>query len=165
MPNDPLTHAFSLIRSSLARFHPDKMWPTDMVELQRFVFEEHPDLVGQSPALQWATKAVQPWPTTENWRQSERVEFLRKAAQSADQEEAFLVRSPGGRVSSAVQSDSYNSCLGTEQEYQAALAEIEGLMNAEAGTPEGDLLDTLVALVEAYEAKHYPIEKPCRPWG
>jgi hypothetical protein len=96
MPNDPLAHAFSLIRGSLAEFHPDKMWPTEMVELQHFVFEEHPDLVGQSPALQWATKAVQPWPTTENWRQFERKEILRHAADLAAIEEVErATRMPG----------------------------------------------------------------------
>lgn len=88
MPNDPLVRAFSLIRGSLARFHPDEMWPTDMVELQRFVFEEYPHLAEQSPALQWASKAVQPWPTTENWRQPERREILRHAAKLAAKEEA-----------------------------------------------------------------------------
>lgn len=45
----------------------------------------------------------------------------------------------------------------TEEDYDAALARIDMLMNAEAGTPEGDELDIMVTLVEAYEAKHYPI--------
>ena len=48
----------------------------------------------------------------------------------------------------------------TEQDYEAALAEIEGLMVARAGTPEGDRLDVLATLVEAWEAEHYPIEAP-----
>lgn len=48
----------------------------------------------------------------------------------------------------------------TESDYQAALQEIEGLMAAEAGTPEGDRLDVLVTLVEAYERAHYPIDFP-----
>lgn len=38
-----------------------------------------------------------------------------------------------------------------EADYKAALEEIEGLMSAEAGSPEGDRLDGLVTLVEAYE--------------
>jgi HTH-type transcriptional regulator/antitoxin HigA len=46
----------------------------------------------------------------------------------------------------------------TEEDYQAALAEVECLMHAEFGTPEGDRLDVLATLVEAYEAKHYPLE-------
>jgi HTH-type transcriptional regulator/antitoxin HigA len=33
-------------------------------------------------------------------------------------------------------------------------------MDAELSTPEGDQLDVLVTLVEAYEAKHYPIGAP-----
>jgi len=45
-------------------------------------------------------------------------------------------------------------------DYEAALAEIDGLMTAQAGTPEGDRLDVLVTLVEAYERVHYPIEGP-----
>lgn len=45
-----------------------------------------------------------------------------------------------------------------EADYQAALREVESLMNAEFGTPEGDRLDVLATLVEAYEAKHFPME-------
>jgi len=30
----------------------------------------------------------------------------------------------------------------------------------ESGTPDGDLLDVLTTLVQAYEAKHYPIDRP-----
>jgi HTH-type transcriptional regulator/antitoxin HigA len=48
----------------------------------------------------------------------------------------------------------------TEADYAAALHEIEGLMDAAPDTPEGDRLDVLVTLVEAYEAKHYPIAAP-----
>ena len=48
----------------------------------------------------------------------------------------------------------------TESDYRRALAEIEGLMAAAADTPEGDRLDVLVTLVEAYEARHYPMELP-----
>jgi HTH-type transcriptional regulator/antitoxin HigA len=43
-----------------------------------------------------------------------------------------------------------------EADYDAALARIEMLMDAEIDTPEGDELDILVTLVEAYEAKHQP---------
>lgn len=45
----------------------------------------------------------------------------------------------------------------TEADYDAVLARIDTLMNAEFGTQEGDELDILVTLVEAYEAKHYPM--------
>lgn len=46
----------------------------------------------------------------------------------------------------------------TEADYEAALERIAGLMSAEVGTPEGDELDILATLVEAYEQKHFPIE-------
>jgi HTH-type transcriptional regulator/antitoxin HigA len=45
-------------------------------------------------------------------------------------------------------------------DHRAALAEIETLMRAEPGTPEGDRLDVLTTLVEAWEARHVPIEAP-----
>jgi len=48
----------------------------------------------------------------------------------------------------------------TEADYEATLKEIEGLMSAGADSPQGDRLDVLVTLVEAYERKHYPIGFP-----
>ena len=48
----------------------------------------------------------------------------------------------------------------TEANYDATLAEIDRLMDAEPGTPRGDRLDVLVTLVEAYEAKHWAIDPP-----
>lgn len=48
----------------------------------------------------------------------------------------------------------------TEEDYDAALAEIDTLMDAEPGTLEGDRLDVLVTLIEAYEARHWAIESP-----
>lgn len=48
----------------------------------------------------------------------------------------------------------------TAADHAAALNEIDGLMSAELGTSEGDRLDVLATLVEAYEAKHLPIELP-----
>lgn len=47
-----------------------------------------------------------------------------------------------------------------EQDYDAALAEVEGLMDAEPNTPDGDRLDVLVTLIEAYEAKHHALDLP-----
>ncbi len=47
-----------------------------------------------------------------------------------------------------------------EDDYRAALRQIETLMNAHENTPEGDLLDILVTLVEAYERKVYPMSLP-----
>ncbi len=48
----------------------------------------------------------------------------------------------------------------TDRDYRRTLKEIEGLMDAEGDTPEGDRLDVLVTLVEAWEAKHYPLDLP-----
>lgn len=48
----------------------------------------------------------------------------------------------------------------TEADYQATLKEIETLMSAETGSEEGDRLDVLVTLVEAYERQHYPVDFP-----
>jgi HTH-type transcriptional regulator/antitoxin HigA len=50
--------------------------------------------------------------------------------------------------------------LKTEQDYSAALARTASLMQAPAGTPEGDELEVLVTLIEAYEAKHHAIDPP-----
>ena len=48
----------------------------------------------------------------------------------------------------------------TEKDYEDALKEIERLWGAPYGSPEGDKLDVLVTLVEAYEERHYPIPPP-----
>ncbi len=48
----------------------------------------------------------------------------------------------------------------TDADYRAALEEIETLMMADPDTPEGEKLDVLVTLVEAYERKHYPLDLP-----
>ena len=48
----------------------------------------------------------------------------------------------------------------TEADYILVLTEIETLMMAEADTPEGERLDILVTLVEAYERKHYALDLP-----
>jgi HTH-type transcriptional regulator/antitoxin HigA len=50
--------------------------------------------------------------------------------------------------------------LNNEREYQRALKEIEGLMDAKGNTPAGHRLDVIVTLVEAWEAKHYPLDLP-----
>jgi HTH-type transcriptional regulator/antitoxin HigA len=47
-----------------------------------------------------------------------------------------------------------------EADYDAALAEVEKLWGAKSGTEEGDRLDVLATLIDAYEAKHYPIDPP-----
>ena len=48
----------------------------------------------------------------------------------------------------------------TEADCDLALALIDGLMGAAPGTREGDDLEVLVTLVEAYEAEHWPMEAP-----
>ena len=47
-----------------------------------------------------------------------------------------------------------------ERDYRRALKEIDRLMNARLNTAEGDRLDILVTLVEAWEEKHWPIDLP-----
>ncbi|MBT9096355.1 transcriptional regulator [Methylovulum psychrotolerans] len=47
-----------------------------------------------------------------------------------------------------------------DRDYQAALAEIDKLMDAGLNTPEGGALDIWVTLVESYEAKQFPIAAP-----
>ena len=50
----------------------------------------------------------------------------------------------------------------TEADYRATLAQASALLEAdpEPGTPQGDRLDILVTLVQAWEARHFPIEAP-----
>jgi len=48
----------------------------------------------------------------------------------------------------------------SEADYRAALADIERLWKSEPGTPEGDRVDVLAILIEAYEARHHPIPAP-----
>ena len=47
-----------------------------------------------------------------------------------------------------------------EADYDMALTVIDRLMGAKPDTPERDEMEVLVTLVEAYEAKHWPIEPP-----
>ena len=48
----------------------------------------------------------------------------------------------------------------SEKDYEAACARIRELMGAQLNTPAGDELDVLTDLVEHYEDKHYPVDKP-----
>jgi HTH-type transcriptional regulator/antitoxin HigA len=48
----------------------------------------------------------------------------------------------------------------TKRDYEAALTEIERLWGTKAGTPEGDRLDVLATLIDAYETEHYPMDPP-----
>src|SRR5713226_8881017 len=47
-----------------------------------------------------------------------------------------------------------------ESDYNAAMRRIEALWGATSATPEGDELEILVTLAEAYERQHYPIDLP-----
>jgi HTH-type transcriptional regulator/antitoxin HigA len=46
----------------------------------------------------------------------------------------------------------------TKEDHEEALREIESIWGAETGTPEGDKLDVLLTLVDAYENIRWPIE-------
>src|SRR5437773_7920396 len=48
----------------------------------------------------------------------------------------------------------------TKRDYEAALKEVERLWGAKAGTTDGDRLDVLATLIDAYEAEHYPMDPP-----
>src|SRR6201984_3238250 len=48
----------------------------------------------------------------------------------------------------------------TKQDYQTALKEVEHLWGAKTGTRDGDRLDVLATLIDAYEAEHYPMDPP-----
>jgi antitoxin component HigA of HigAB toxin-antitoxin module len=65
---------------------------------------------------------------------------------------AGTVRSTRNR--SAVGRDASMRPIRSAADHRAALAEIDQLMPARKGTPEGDRLDVLVTLVEAGEARH-----------
>lgn len=47
-----------------------------------------------------------------------------------------------------------------DADHAAALAAIERLWGAVPGTPDGDRLDVLLTLVDAYEGAHHPIDPP-----
>jgi len=51
----------------------------------------------------------------------------------------------------------------SEDDYQAALKEIDKLIVSQPGTPDGDRMDVLATLVEAYEARHFPIHATTHP--
>ena len=48
----------------------------------------------------------------------------------------------------------------TKADYRATLKEVESLMGTKANTADGERLDVLVTLIEAYERKHFPLELP-----
>ncbi len=50
----------------------------------------------------------------------------------------------------------------TEADYKATLREVSALMENDPApdTPDGDRLDVLTTLIQAYEARHHPIDPP-----
>jgi HTH-type transcriptional regulator/antitoxin HigA len=48
----------------------------------------------------------------------------------------------------------------SKRDYESALKEVERLWGAKSGTRDGDRLDVLATLVDAYEEEHYPIDPP-----
>ena len=48
----------------------------------------------------------------------------------------------------------------TKADHRAALKAVEELMSARQGTRDGERLDVLLTLIEAYERKHFPMELP-----
>jgi HTH-type transcriptional regulator/antitoxin HigA len=45
-------------------------------------------------------------------------------------------------------------------DYEAALKEVERLWGAKQGSRDGDRLDVLATLIDAYEAEHFPLDPP-----
>ena len=64
------------------------------------------------------------------------------------------------RTASIVRGMAAIKAIRTEADYEAALARIDTLMNAEPGSQEGSELDVLADLVEHYESKHEPMGHP-----
>jgi len=52
------------------------------------------------------------------------------------------------------------SPIRTDADYRKALGEVGSLWDAEPGSPDGDYVEVLSTLIEAYEAQHYPIPAP-----
>lgn len=47
-----------------------------------------------------------------------------------------------------------------EADYEEALSEVERLWGAKSGTAEGDRLEVLITLIDAYEAQAFPMDPP-----
>jgi HTH-type transcriptional regulator/antitoxin HigA len=48
----------------------------------------------------------------------------------------------------------------TNADYEAALLELKKLWGAKNGTIQGDRLDVLATLIDAYESEHFPMDPP-----
>ena len=53
----------------------------------------------------------------------------------------------------------YAEPIKSDRDYRRALKEVEILMSASRGSRDGERLDVLMTLVEAWERKHYPLRK------
>lgn len=47
-----------------------------------------------------------------------------------------------------------------KKDYQAAITRLEAIFDAKPGTPEGDELEVMGILIDAYEQDQYPIDYP-----
>ncbi len=47
-----------------------------------------------------------------------------------------------------------------DADHEAAMEEVARLWGAKSGTPDGDRLDVLVTLIDAYEAKRHALDAP-----
>jgi HTH-type transcriptional regulator/antitoxin HigA len=54
----------------------------------------------------------------------------------------------------------YLKPIKTDADHEAALLEIERIWNSKEGTPDGDRLEILITLTEAYEDAHFPMDMP-----
>ena len=52
--------------------------------------------------------------------------------------------------------------IDSDEDYKSALSEISSYFDNEPvpGTPDGDRFEKLLTLVEAFEAKNYPVDQP-----
>src|SRR5580693_9146477 len=48
----------------------------------------------------------------------------------------------------------------TKADCKRAMADVERLWGAKIGTPDGDRLDVLATLIDAYESEHFPMDPP-----
>ena len=48
----------------------------------------------------------------------------------------------------------------SKRDHEAAIKEVDRLWGAKLGTREGDRLDVLATLIDAFEAEHYPVDPP-----
>ncbi len=51
----------------------------------------------------------------------------------------------------------------SKADHAAAMLEMEELWGTALGTPDGDRLDILATLVDAYESRNYPMDAPIQP--